>query len=152
LSSSACQKNAMKSVLALAGVAFVLCGACSGGDEKPAATGSEASALYDEQELFWRYECSCEAAVTTLVSADNACVRSNVSLTAAERACREDVLETEWSTAAAYGQCQLDVWRSATTCIKQACDLNSCPNALLALGDCPDLPPTVQTAFAACTP
>lgn len=144
----------MRLVPALVGVALGLCGGCGGGDEDSsgagAGTGTEAAALFDEQELFFRYSCTCTTRMTELASADSACVQQNVSLTPAERACKENVLQSQWAKVAAYGTCQVNAWRAGQACVLDGCSgLEGCYMGLN-LEDCPPLPADVQTTYDAC--
>jgi hypothetical protein len=142
----------MRLVAALVGVAVGLCGGCGGGDEDSggAGNGTEAAQLFDEQLLFYRLGCTCTDRSTELASEDSACVKGYVSLTAAEQACKENVLQSQWAKVAPYGTCQINAWRAGQACVQAGCSkLESCFMDLN-LEDCPPLPADVQTTYDAC--
>jgi hypothetical protein len=141
----------MRAVCAI-GVAFFLCGACGGGDEgsgEPTEPDDLATQLFDQQELYWRYQCTCDAGEQMAVPADDPCVLSNAA-DPVERDCKENVLRSAQAQTNAYMTCQTGVWKNATDCLQTTCDLEGCLMRLNALGTCADLPATQQDAFDDC--
>jgi hypothetical protein len=121
-------RTALLGILAVFASIGIACGSSDdggdGGDEGSPEQQAVA-ALFDAEELFARWSCSCSGMKERLVSADDACVVGTLP-TPAVRSCERQKVEARWDELATAGECRRKVWADTANCLKQACDLDDC--------------------------
>jgi hypothetical protein len=144
-------RTALLGILAVFFGLGVACGSSDdGGDEGPVGTPEEqaVAALFDSEELFARWSCSCSSSAKKLVAADNACVVGTLPAPAV-RNCERQKVQARWDELATAGECRRKVWVDATACLQKACDLDACYELIRTRQE--DCPTNIVTVLNECS-